>query len=151
YNTYGELASYTASSNGSPLYTAVYDSTTYPRDPLGRIVRKTETIGAVTTTHDYEYDAPGRLWKVRRNGTLVATYEYDDNGNRTSFTDPGDTWTTTVDEQDRLLQYGPLTYTYTANGELRTRHDDRNGQTTTYTYDVRGNLTRVARAGTVID
>jgi YD repeat-containing protein len=47
----------------------------------------------------------------------------------------------TYDNQDRLLQYENISYTYTANGELRTKTE--NGQTTRYTYDVLTNLTKV--------
>ncbi|MBI3206838.1 MAG: RHS domain-containing protein, partial [Myxococcales bacterium] len=43
------------------------------------------------------------------------------------------------------LSYGATTYTYTANGELRTKTDT--GGTTTYTYDVRGNLVQVDLPG----
>ena len=45
------------------------------------------------------------------------------------------------DAQDWLLSYGSTSYTYTANGELRTKTDA--GGTTTYTHDVRGNLVQV--------
>src|SRR3972149_8288948 len=48
----------------------------------------------------------------------------------------------TYDAQDRLTAYGAVTYSYTANGDLRTA--TCGGQTTTYTYDVFGNLTAVA-------
>jgi len=39
----------------------------------------------------------------------------------------------TYDDQDRLLSYGPTTYTYTANGDLLTKTD---GGQTSYDYDV---------------
>ncbi|MBK7579049.1 MAG: RHS domain-containing protein [Myxococcales bacterium] len=45
------------------------------------------------------------------------------------------------DAQDRLLSYGGTSYTYTANGERRTKTDSSG--TTTYTFDVRGNLVQV--------
>jgi len=40
---------------------------------------------------DYTYDQAGRLREVRRDGVLAATYDYDANGNRLSFTGPGGT------------------------------------------------------------
>lgn len=83
-------------------------------------------------TYGYVYDVTSRLIEVTQNGAVQASYSYDPNGNRL----PG-----TYDDQDRLLSQGTTTYTYTANGELKTR--TQGGQTTSYTYDVLGNLTNV--------
>ena len=91
--------------------------------------------------YSYTYDLAGRLTGVMSNGVTIATYAYDSNGNRTSFTGPGGTLNGTYDAQDRLLQYGANTYTYTANGELLTKTNG--GQTTNYQYDVLGNLMAV--------
>jgi RHS repeat-associated protein len=62
--------------------------------------------------------------------------------------------TGSYDAQDRLTQYGAATYTYTANGELRTKTTAAG--TTTYSYDLVGNLLSVAlpngtQIGYVID
>ena len=91
---------------------------------LGRIAQKIETISAVTDTYDYIYDMSGRLEEVQKNTVTVATYGYDDNGNRTSFTDEfGVTVSGIYDAQDRLASYGPTTtYTYTANGEIQSKN-----------------------------
>jgi YD repeat-containing protein len=138
YNTFGELATYQATSSGSPLL-----NTLYTRDALGRITQKVETIGGVTTTTVYGYDTAGRLADVTIDGVLAAHYEYDGNGNRLSVTRPGPgTVSGTYDAQDRLTSYGAVTYSYTANGDLLSATSG--GQTTTYTYDVFGNLTAVA-------
>jgi RHS repeat-associated protein len=121
---------------------------TYTRDKLGRITQQVETISGVTTTYTYDYDLADRLIQVQRNGSTTATYTYDSNGNRLSG--PGLTMSPTYDDQDRLLQYGPNSYTYTANGELATKTVGTN--TTTYTYDELGNLTRVVLpSGTQLD
>ena len=73
----------------------------------------------------------------------VRSYEYDANGNRRSHTDQnGTTVRGTYDAQDRLTQYGSTTYDYNANGELKSR--TAGDQTTTYEYDVLGNLKAVA-------
>jgi RHS repeat-associated protein len=48
----------------------------------------------------------------------------------------------TYDAQDRLLTYGSATYKYGANGELQSKASG--GQTTTYQFDVLGNLLHVA-------
>jgi RHS repeat-associated protein len=136
YNTFGELSSYTANVSGSPVL-----SVTYNRDKLGRITQKVETIGGVTDTFEYGYDLAGRVTQVRQNGAVVASYLYDTNGNRLSKVTPSGTTSGTYDAQDRLTQYGSTTYGYTANGELQS--STVGGQTTTYTYDVLGNLKSV--------
>src|SRR5205823_844916 len=51
----------------------------------------------------------------------------------------------TYDLQDRLLSYGGTSYAYTANGELLTKTNTLG--TTTYDYDVLGNLTGVTLPG----
>jgi RHS repeat-associated protein len=89
--------------------------------------------GAPATTTSYTYDLAGRLTS---DGTT--TWGYDQNGNRTSVN--GAT-IATYDAQDRLLTYGAETFTYTAGGDAKTRTGP--GGTTTYTYDLRGNLRRV--------
>ncbi len=59
-------------------------------------------------------------------------------------------FTGTYDAQDRLLTYGDNAYTYTANGELATKTNPAG--TTTYDYDVLGNLRGVTLPdGTQID
>ncbi|GEM_PF-2378082 len=139
----GELSTYTANVSGSPVF-----STTYTREKLGRITQRIETLGAVTTTFDYVYDLAGRLIQVQQNGSTTASYTYDSNGNRLTGSGLGSA--PIYDDQDRLIQYGPNSYTYTANGELTIKTVGTN--TTTYTYDELGNLTRgVLPGGTQID
>jgi RHS repeat-associated protein len=138
YSSFGDLSTYQASYGGSPLINAQYT-----RDSLGRITQKVETIGGVTDTYTYGYDLAGRLIDVTKNGTSAAHYEYDGNSNRLSFTRPGTgTVSGSYDAQDRLTTYGAVSYIYTANGDLQTATSG--GQTTTYSYDVFGNLTAVA-------
>ncbi|MFM8330275.1 MAG: RHS repeat-associated core domain-containing protein, partial [Candidatus Methylumidiphilus sp.] len=144
YNSFGELASYEAKINSASLF-----KTAYTRDKLGRIIRKVETLGAVSTTYDYGYDVAGRLTEVKRNGTVTSAYAYDDNGNRRSRTQGATVTQGTYDAQDRLLTYGGASYAYTANGELKTK--TVGGQTTSYVYDVLGNLRKVTLTGGVID
>ena len=136
YNSFGELSSYTGRYSSTNLLTVAYT-----RDKLGRITEKTETIQGATTTYAYAYDLIGQLIEVRRNGSVVATYGYDPNGNRLSKTGPGINETGTYDAQDRLLSYAGATYDYTANGELQRKV--QGGQTTTYNYDALGNLRQV--------
>ncbi|MDE2179981.1 MAG: tandem-95 repeat protein [candidate division NC10 bacterium] len=138
YNSVAESLTYTASYSGAPFYAAQYT-----RDKLGRITQQVETIGGVTTTFDYSYDLAGRLIQVQQNGSITASYTYDSNGNR--LTGPGLGSSPIYDDQDRLIQYGPNSYTYTASGERATKTVGSN--LTTYTYDELGNLTRVVLPG----
>ncbi len=143
YNTLSELASYTVTHGGSQVYRVVYDSAATPRDALGRVVEKVETLQGTTRTSRYEYDDLGRLIAVTEDGALAEEYEYDDNGNRLSLTTPDGTVEGTYDDQDRLLNYGNYLYTYTANGELASKTDTATGEVTTYQYDALGSLLRV--------
>jgi YD repeat-containing protein len=136
YNTFGEPTNYTAKASGSDAYSA-----TFTRDALGRITTKNETVGATSHLYVYTYDASGRLTTVQKDGATAATHTYDDNGNRTKKVASGVTTNGTYDAQDRLLTYGGTTYTYTPNGELKTKVNASG--TTTYTYDVAGNLRNV--------
>jgi RHS repeat-associated protein len=137
YNGIGEPASYSAAYAGAPMYAVQYG-----RDNLGRILTKTETISGLTQVYGYRYDVAGRLASVRLNSAPVATYTYDLNGNRLSYTNASSTSAGIYDNQDRLLQYGTTTYTYTANGELLSK--TTGGQTTTYQYDQLANLLSVS-------
>jgi RHS repeat-associated protein len=134
YNEFGEPVQYQAQTDTTSVF-----AVDYVRDALGRITQKTETIGGVTDTYAYTYDTAGRLIEVKKNGTTISTYTYDANSNR--LTGPGLSAPATYDAQDRLLIYGTATYTYTPNGELQSK--TIGGQTTTYSYDVRGNLLHV--------
>jgi RHS repeat-associated protein len=145
YNTFGEPTIYTAKTSGADAY-----SVTYTRDAMGRITQKNETIGATSHLFVYTYDISGRLTTVQKDGTTVATYTYDANGNRQTNAVSGVTTNGTYDAQDRLLTYGGNTYTYNENGELKTKANVSG--TTTYTYDILGNLRKfILPDGTQID
>ncbi|MGH7164138.1 MAG: kelch repeat-containing protein [Nitrospiraceae bacterium] len=138
YNPFGEVASYRVTRPASPV---TYLDVAYTRDKLGRITQKAETLGGQTDAFEYLYDDAGRLREVKKNGGTTATYLYDSNGNRVSVTNSGGTVLGFYDNQDRLTQYGDLVYTYTANGELLTqRYQSTPNTTTSYVYDVLGNL-----------
>jgi RHS repeat-associated protein len=140
YNELGEPTSYGATANGLSAY-----QVQYTRDPLGRISGKTETIGGQVDSYTYGYDPAGRLATVERNGLMVASYQYDRNGNRLSATGASGVVLASYDDRDRLTAYGATTYDYTPNGDLRTRSGS--GATTTYEYDGLGNLTGVTLPG----
>lgn len=138
YSDFGELASYTVTSSGLPAR-----STSYQRDALGRITQKTETADGNTDVFGYTYDAAGRLTDVTTNGLASESYTYDDNGNRVTSTNDQGTFNATFDDQDRLLTYGPLTFTWTLNGEIQTKTNTTTGDVTSFGYDELGNLVDV--------
>jgi uncharacterized delta-60 repeat protein len=133
HDGFGAIVGYTAFHGANVVYAA-----DYTRDLLGRISRKTETVGATTRVFDYTYDLAGRLVEVAHDGVLAASFTYDANGNRLTRTDAGGTVMATTDAQDRLLQQGTTTYQHNANGERIARQDG--GQTTTYQYERMGSL-----------
>ena len=136
YDANGLLAQYVASCSGSPIYTE-----SLQRDLLGRITQKSESIQGATHVWGYTFDAAGRLTDVTEDGAFASHYGYDADDNRTTFTNASGSINPTYDAQDRLLTYGPTSYTYTANGELASKTDATG--TTTTTYDVFGNLLHV--------
>jgi RHS repeat-associated protein len=136
YNGFAEPLTYNASFNGRSVF-----SEQVTRDAGGRITSQVETSSAGTTAYGYTYDTAGRLAQIAVNGVTSATYTYDSNGNRLGYTGPDGTFSATYDAQDRLTQYGSVTYTYTDSGDLSSRSDG--GQTTGYVYDVLGNLIQV--------
>ena len=141
YNGFGERINYTASYSGSPRF-----STQYTRDKLGRITEKSEIVEGTANTYNYTYDTVGRLTEVQKDSIVIEAYAYDDNGNRLT----ADGINATYDSQDRLTQFGATAYTYTNNGELNTKTIGTD--TTTYAYDVLGNLMQVILPdGTQID
>ena len=147
YNNLGELDQYTATANGSALF-----GTSYTYDNLGRISQRVETVEGTTHTFEYHYDAAGRLDQVKEDGAVTSAYTYDANGNRLTQSGPSGTVSATYDAQDRLLNDGNESFTYTADGQLKTKTDTTTGKVTTYTYDAQGDLTSVLLPdGTRID
>ncbi len=143
YDGFGEMTAYSVNVSGSEIF-----KTRFQYDQIGRITTKTETVAGSTTTFEYVYDLAGRLVKVIEDDTATANYTYDGNGNR--LTARGLNTAPIYDAQDRLIQYGGTTYSYTANGELKTR--TTGALVSTYDYDVLGNLKHVTLpGGSVID
>ncbi|AFY00973.1 hypothetical protein Bdt_1274 [Bdellovibrio bacteriovorus str. Tiberius] len=138
YNNYGEVTGYQAK-RGT---TVIYDLT-LNRDAMGRIDGKTQVMNAVTDNYVYTFDSTGRLTQTNKNSATVATYGYDSNSNRNGGTIGAQPTTATYDDQDRLLTYNTLSFTYNANGDLLTKTNSATSTTTQYVYDVFGNLTQV--------
>ncbi len=148
YNTFGELEFESATVMESTVYEVAYD-----RDNLGRIIRKTELMEGESSVVDYSYDISGRLQTVTSDdGVEIARYVYDSNGNRTGGFNRGQSIVASYDTQDRLNSYNEITYTYSANGELRTKVDSVTGNITQFSYDEFGSLTSVSlHDGTLIE
>ncbi|MFT3744386.1 MAG: RHS repeat-associated core domain-containing protein [Pyrinomonadaceae bacterium] len=147
YNSFGEPETYSSKFNTTTLY-----STNLTYDKVGRVSRKVEAIGGVSTTYDYAYDQTNRLSTVTLNGgpQPLVIYGYDSNDNRTSTNMGGSVVTGVYDAQDRLTNYGSTVYGYNANGDLQSK--TVSGAATNYNYDAAGNLRRVSLpSGTTID
>jgi RHS repeat-associated protein len=116
----GQRAAYTYD-NADRVLTAADGNnkvTSYTRDLLDRVTAVSRTVGGVTLTTSYEYDA---------------------DGNRTALVDPkGQRWEWTFDSMDRVVQdKNPLlqtrSYTWDQNSNLTVR-TDRVGQRWEYVY-----------------
>lgn len=132
YDSFGQLAGFTARKGTVILY-----DEQYTRDKAARLSQKTTTVGGQTNIYTYTYDAAGRLTDVARDGLPAGHFEYDANGNRTLAYGISASY----DDQDRLTSFGGAQYSYTANGELQ--QVVAGSSTTSYTYDVFGNLKQV--------
>jgi len=132
----GNVSRTDAQFSATPFFAA-----TYTPDSLDRISALTETVQGTSRSLSYSYNSTGRLTEVREGGILVATYDYDANGNWLHETGPTGTITSTYDAQDRLLSHGTTRYSYTANGELRLKIAGTD--TTKYQYDPAGSLLRI--------
>ncbi len=146
-NDFGEPASVETTWNGSSVSGSL--SFHYEHDRAGRIVARTEVEGASSTRLEYGYDAQGRLENVWRRTSPTTRerlyhYQYDANGNRIGWALPSGTCNPTVstctrvDEQDRLLSAGGVSYWYDLQGQLATRTEGTRAET--FTYDMAGNL-----------
>lgn len=150
---YGELDLFEVCNGLScPSVTPPYRYQVTARDYLGRETARTEVTNGTTESFTYAYDGEGRLQTVTRNGSTVASYTWDANGNRDSATyyapwapaaGPSVTAAqSTYDNQDRVTLYGTCSYTYDAQGQWQTRNCGA-GAVTSYAYDVLGNLRSV--------
>ncbi|HET7539003.1 MAG TPA: RHS repeat-associated core domain-containing protein [Polyangiaceae bacterium] len=154
FDKFGRLQSKTTTAPSGAIAQFAYDADNWPvntrRDALGRIVHKEETILGSTDKFDYTYSPEGWLTDVTKNGAPFEHYGYSSqNGSRVAATTPALSVAANAvvyDAQDRLTQYGPLSYTYTNNGELKTKTDSRTPGVTQYSYDVLGNLLSVTPA-----
>ena len=106
---FGAVGSWQASFDG-----ALQIDRTLEHDDLGRIYKQTETLVGETHVDEYFYDAALRLYRWSRDGADVATYDYDDDGNRT-------TGGAVFDAQDRLTADSSATYSHDLLGRRTAR------------------------------
>jgi len=93
--------------------------------------------GSVT----YAYDNTDQLKGEDRNWTVDATYTYDENGNRTQYTNGSFTRNYTLATENQPSSHGTFSYTYDAEGNLTVKGNS--GTRYEYDYDWRNRLTAV--------
>ena len=97
--------------NGACGFTREYSYTSE-----GNIASIKETQGTGTSeTEEYEYTA-GRLTSVKKDGSIIEKYTYDQYGNPTHF--KSETQNMWWERGTFLKQYGDITYTYDGQGRL---------------------------------
>ncbi len=130
--------------NRNPSGSVTFNDLRYTYDKAGNVLSAQEfgpspspQAGPSAGTTAFNYDAAYQLTGVSGPG-LTETYTYDAAGNRTGKNGV----TSTFDAANQLLASSDgWTYSYDANGNMRTR--SKAGQTSTYTWDVRDRLTRI--------
>ncbi len=153
YNKYGEIKEVTSKYGAVDYFNVKYNGQIgeefYHRDYLGRITTLEEKIkDAPAVTKSYEYDDAGRIIEVSKNNSVIETYTYDKQGNRTSFTSSDSAKSVpaseiTYDSHDRLTKYGKYSYEYTLSGNLKSRTNSETDEVVNYHYDQFGNLLEV--------
>jgi RHS repeat-associated protein len=136
YTSFGEPETMTVKHGATEIY---FEKLTYNK--VGWITDLERRQSGGSTTQHFEYDLRGRLEEVWTGGVLESSYSYDANSNRLSYDGPLGNATGSYDARDRMSSYGPATFTYRESGELLSKTEA--SQTTTYEYDVFGNLRQV--------
>ena len=169
YDQANRIASLTDA--GSNVTAWNYDNAnraTTETDPLGKVTttsydligRVTQVIDRDNHTTQYGYDADNRAttekWVSGGTTLRTITMTYDYGGRMTQIEDPDSKYAATYDNANRLLTVDDngtsslpqvtLTYAYDNAGNA-TSLDDSLGGRTTYTYDVRDELTTIAQSG----
>jgi RHS repeat-associated protein len=121
----------------------------YGRDPTGRVTSVSETINGVVSNVVYGYDSTGRLISVTKDGSLAASYEYDQNGNRLRAVYQSGVQPASYDVQDRLTSYGSAEYHASPAGNVAEKIVGND--TTRYSFDALSELRSVRLPnGTVV-
>ena len=142
FNGHGEVASQAVAVSGRAV-----GSWSLLRDNSGRITRRSEAVGGITTVYDYLYDVNGRLLKVLKNNVAAEEYAYDENGTRVFEMN---TLRGIVNrsyqysDEDHLLKAGEWTYQYDLDGFLTAKiNSTAPADRSLYYYSARGELLTV--------
>jgi RHS repeat-associated protein len=142
--------------DGQGRLSAVYADSGAEKTSFTYTVGQVNVTNVLNATTEYFYDAVGLLAKVQDPLGNNTEYTYDQNSNLVQTTDPlGQTYSNTYDTQGNVdSTNNPLgqtvRYTYSSVDNRLASFTDAKGNTTTYSYDGRGNLTSTTYAnGTV--
>jgi len=139
---FGELSDITAKYSGTTKYEEAIT-----RDAVGRVHQKVENYLGTSHTYVYTYETSGRLSSVTKDSSAYESYTYDSNSNIIAQTVSGvsPSPTPSYDGQDRLVNWGQKSYTFSSSGELEEISDASHSPAwvTDYTYDALGNLKSV--------
>lgn len=106
------------------------------------------SVHTLAGTTNYGYDAAGQLTDISLPNGRMIHYQYDALGNRVSSTDNGVITNYTTNNLDEYTAVGTTTFAYDLAGNL-TLKSSANG-TTTYGYDGQGRLNRIESATEVV-
>lgn len=137
YNNYGEQSEEHIEVYNANNSSVVESSWSVTRNGNSQIVTLAEDFNSASS-FQYFYDDLGHLSTVKKGDTIVESYSYDANGNRTLDNENN---AYTYDAQDRLTGKGSILFSYTADGFLASRDDS--GEVTSYDYSLTGELQQV--------
>jgi RHS repeat-associated protein len=142
--TTGDLSETWHRSGGGSVMLARF---THGYDGLGRKTSESQPSGV---TVSFAYDAAGQLTGETRSGAnaFVATYTYDNAGNRLTKTVGGVTESYSYDDANKLLAAGGKSYAYDLAGNVT--GVTSGGVTTTVTWDGAGRMTGVSGGGLAV-
>ena len=138
--------------------TTISRITTFTYDGKGNVLTRAVTAGANTRTWTYTYNTFSQLLTAKDPLNNITTYTYNNsgitnnfltqitypNGFANVFTVNNDHWITSVTDWNNIA----TTFTYDARGRILT--STKSGMTTSCTYDLAGNLTKVTLPGSVV-
>jgi RHS repeat-associated protein len=155
YNALGQVTQ--ASRYADASGTTLVGSSAYGYDGANRLTAITHTSGAATlASYALAYDAADRVTSKASAADGTATFQYDNAGQLTQSSSPGQTSNYGYDPAgnrsstgyatgayNRLQSDGRYSYEYDAEGNRTKRTDTTTGATDDYTWDYRNRLTRV--------